>query len=133
MVVVEIQARKRLHRLFDLLRLKIAVDVCHQTVNFLDITLNLTDSCYQPYRKPCDPLYISSNSNHTPAIIKQLPISINKGLQLFHQTSNPLNRVQSCTRTLLNAAITNRNCIIRIVQKKTKRQNEKGTLFGLHW
>ena len=39
------QARKLLHRLFEPLRLKITVDACNQTVNFLDITLNLTDDC----------------------------------------------------------------------------------------
>ena len=48
-------------------------------VNFLDITLNLKDGTYQPYRKPNDdPIYINNKSNHPPSILKQLPTSINK-------------------------------------------------------
>ena len=81
------QARKQLHRLFEPLKLKITIDVCHQAGNLLDVTLNLTNGSYQPYRKPNnDPLYINSNSNHSPSIIKQLPISINE--RHSHLSSN---------------------------------------------
>ena len=39
----------------------------------------MTDGTYKPYRKPNDePLYINGLSNHPPAIVKQLPSSINK-------------------------------------------------------
>ena len=94
------QARKHLHRLFELLGLKITADVCHQTVNFLDITLNLMDG-YQPYRKPNnDQLYINSNSNHSPTIIKQLPIYINK--RLSNLSSNKQS-FESCTTIYENA------------------------------
>ena len=48
-----------------------------KTVDFLDITLNLTDSTYKPYHKPNDEIcYIHKESNHPPSITKQLPISI---------------------------------------------------------
>ena len=73
------QTRKKLHHLFEQFDLKITAEVSHQTVNFLDITLNLADGSYKPYRKPNNqPLYINSHSNHPPPIIKQLPVSINK-------------------------------------------------------
>ena len=95
------QARKHLHRLFELLGLKITVDACHQTVNYLDITLNLTDGCYQPYRKPNnDPLYINSNSNHPSTIIKQLPVCIKK--RLSNLSSNKQS-FESCTSVYENA------------------------------
>ena len=71
--------RKKLHQTFDKFGLKITVEVSHQSVNFLDITLNLADGSYHPYRKPNNnPLYISSRSNHPSAILKHLPESINK-------------------------------------------------------
>ena len=45
--------------------------------NFLDVTLNLTDGTYYPYRKPNnETLYIDNNSNHPPTIIKHLPAAI---------------------------------------------------------
>jgi hypothetical protein len=68
------KARKELHRIFDQFGLKITADVCHQSVNFLDVTLNLKQNNFTPYRKPNnDPIYIDSRSNHPPSIIRQLP------------------------------------------------------------
>jgi hypothetical protein len=46
------QTRKKLHHLFEQFDLKMTAEVSHQTVNFLDITLNLADDSYKPYRKP---------------------------------------------------------------------------------
>ena len=49
--------------------------------DFLDVTLNLQNDTYRPYKKPNDKLfYIHSSSNHLPQIIKQLPNSISKRL-----------------------------------------------------
>ena len=51
------------------------------------MTLNLNDGSYRPYRKPNDELlYIHSESNHPPTIIKQLPLSIEKRLQTLSST-----------------------------------------------
>ena len=74
------QTRKLLHRIFDeQFGLKITAEVNHQSVNFLDITLDLSDGSYRPYRKPSnDPIYVNSHSNHPPSIIRQLPESSNK-------------------------------------------------------
>ena len=44
-------------------------------VNYFDVTLNLDDGTYRPYHKPNDEnMYVRSESNHPPAIIKQ-PLS----------------------------------------------------------
>ena len=46
------KARKDLHELFGEFQLKITAEITHQSVNFLDVTFNLRDESYQPYRKP---------------------------------------------------------------------------------
>ena len=52
-----------------------------KTVQFLDITLDLENGTYKPFIKPGDkPIYVHSKSNHPPAIIKNIPLSINKRL-----------------------------------------------------
>ena len=49
--------------------------------DFLDVTLNLQNGTYRPYKKANDKLlYIHSSSNHPPQIIKQLPNSISERL-----------------------------------------------------
>ena len=46
------KARKNLHEIFHQLGFKITAKVENQSVNFVDITLNLKDLKYSPYRKP---------------------------------------------------------------------------------
>ncbi len=59
--------------------LKITAEANLHVVNFLDVTFDLNNGKFKPYRKPNDdPLYINRHSNHPPSIIKQLPTSINK-------------------------------------------------------
>ena len=51
-----------------------AISTNLEICNFLDVTLNLTDGTYYPYRKPNnETLYIDRNSNHPLTIIKHLP------------------------------------------------------------
>ena len=52
-----------------------------KSVEFLDTTLDLKSGTFKPYIKPGDkPTYVHSGSNHPPAIIKNIPISVNKRL-----------------------------------------------------
>ena len=75
------KARQDLHRIFNELELKVTAEIINHLMNFLDVTFNLKEENYHPYRKPNNnPLYIDSRSNHPPNIIKQLPKSINSRL-----------------------------------------------------
>ena len=52
-----------------------------QKVDFLDVTFNLINNTYCPYKKPNDNLtYITTSSNHPPNIIKQLTKTISEQL-----------------------------------------------------
>ena len=83
-------ARRELQKVFKQLGLKITTAANQQIVNFLDITLNLLDDSYHPYRKPNDkPQFISRYSNQPPNIIKQLPQAINKRISLLSSNQTP--------------------------------------------
>lgn len=59
--------------------LNITIRTNLKIVDFLDVTLNLTDGTYCPYRKPNnETLYIDANSNHPPTILKHLPAAIGR-------------------------------------------------------
>ena len=48
-------------------------------MDYLDITPNLNDGSYKPYRKPnATTIYINKESNHPPNIINQIPSAIEK-------------------------------------------------------
>ena len=97
-------------------------------VNFLDVTFNLEDGLYKPYRKPNEtPLYVNTNSNHPPKIIKQLPNTINKRLQdlssnkeVFDESVNFYNNAlkESGHKSKFEYIENNRNR-----QKKNRRRN----------
>ena len=50
-------------------------------VNFLDVTLNLLENTYKPYKKPGDKIwYIHKESNHPVKIKTEMPKIIEKRL-----------------------------------------------------
>ena len=61
--------------------LKITANANAESVNFLDVNLNLRTDIYKPYMKPNDvPLYVHRQSNHPAGILKNIPLSVNKRL-----------------------------------------------------
>ena len=74
--------KKDLHKFFkDEFELAITIETDLTVVNFLDVTFDLHNGKFYPYRKPNDrPMYIHKHSNHPPHIAKQLPSAINKRL-----------------------------------------------------
>ena len=71
--------RKDVTETFKNLGLKVTIEANLKTVNFLDVTLDLGNESYKPYRKPNDnSLYINASSNHPPRILKQLSKNISK-------------------------------------------------------
>ena len=60
---------------------KITIEANKKVVNFLDVALNLNTGKFKPYTKPLSiPLYVHSQSNHPPNIIRNIPAAINRRL-----------------------------------------------------
>ena len=72
---------KNLHKLFKDHGLKITIATAGPAANFLDVTLDLSDGTYKPFRKPNDiPVYINAASNHPPSILKHIPKMVERRL-----------------------------------------------------
>ena len=75
------RTRKEITRCFKGHGLKITIQSNLKSVDYLDVTLNLTNGLFHLYRKPNgEPLYINTKSNHPPTVIKQIPAAINRRL-----------------------------------------------------
>ena len=75
------QIKKNVIKIFKKVGFKIEIRTHLKIVNFFDVTFNLTNGTYQPYKKPNDPLfYVNTSSNHPPQVIKYIPTSISKKL-----------------------------------------------------
>ena len=61
------------------MNLKITTETGLRITDYLDVTLNLTENTYKPYRKDDQlPVYIHKESNHPPMIKKNLPTMIER-------------------------------------------------------
>ena len=73
--------KKDFTQIFKKNGLEITIECNVKIVNYLDVTLNLNDGSYRPYKKPTGELrYIHTQSNPPPATIRQIPISVEKRL-----------------------------------------------------
>ena len=88
------QTRQVIVKVFKDVGFQLEIETNLKLVNFLDVTFNLSESTYHPYKKPNDELlYIHTSSDHPPQVIKQLPDSISERLsknssneQIFNST-----------------------------------------------
>ena len=59
------QMKKTMVKVFKECGLSIIIECNLKTVNFLDVTFDLTNNIYKPYRKANNnPSYVNKNSNH---------------------------------------------------------------------
>ena len=80
------QTKKTICRVFAQYNLKITIET-NKTINFLDVTFDLTLGTYKPYSKPnTTHLYVNKQSNHPPSILENIPKNLN--LRLSTISSN---------------------------------------------
>ena len=85
----------KLHKLFKSHGLKITIASKGQVADFLDVTLDLSDGTYKPYRKPNDsPVYINAASNHPPSILKHIPKMVERRLQSISCNEEVFNKAK---------------------------------------
>ena len=81
--------KKTMVKVFKECGLSIIIECNLKTVNFLNVTFDLTNDIYKPYRKANDnPLYVNKNSSHPPCILGQLRVSIEKRLSETSSNEN---------------------------------------------
>ena len=89
------KAKEDICKIFHENDLKVTIEVNKKMVNFLDVTLDLNSGQYMPYMKPNNKLqYVNTKSNHPPAVLKNIPLGVNKRLseissneEIFHRAA----------------------------------------------
>ena len=86
--------RKDITSLFkETFDLKITINSNLKIVDFLDVTLNLESGTYKPYSKPnYSPVYINTQSNHPPNIIKLIPSTISERIRQISSNKEAFDR-----------------------------------------
>ena len=66
--------QRTFQKMFKNKSLDIIIECNLKIVNYLDVTVNLDDRRYLPYKKPNEEANVNVNSDHLPSILKQLPV-----------------------------------------------------------
>ena len=73
--------KKQIKKMFNDHGLKIEIEVNKDSVDFLDVTLDMRNCSYQPFTKPNSvPIYVHKQSNHPPSVLQNIPQSVNDRL-----------------------------------------------------
>ena len=111
--------------------LKITVDTNLQIVNFLDVTFNLPQATFKPFRKPNDtPVYINTKSNHPPNIFKELPNAINKRLSSLSDSTESFNEaVPTYQKALSDSGYTHNFEFESSTQRPSNKQRKRKIIW----
>ena len=75
--VLQREKGKKYNAIFRKIGIRITIEVNLSVVTFLNVTLDLDNNKYSPYRKPDDkPMHVHRMSDDPPTILNNLPKSI---------------------------------------------------------
>ena len=84
--------KQEICKVFKANNLNITIKTNKEIVNFLDVTLDLTNRSFKPLMKPNNKiLHVHRQSNHPPALLKNIPQNINKRLSCISSTQQVFN------------------------------------------
>ena len=122
------RTRKGITRRLQEQRLTITIQTNLKSVDYLDITLNLTSGLFQPYRKQNDePLYINAKSNHPPTVIKQIPAAINHRLSALSSNKETFDKAKPLYDKALRSNGFNANLHYYKTQPHPRKEMENET------
>ena len=116
-------------KFFRKYHLSIKIDPPSKTVDFLDISLDLTTSLYKPFIKPNNTIkYVHSKSNHPPATIKNIPKNVNDRLSKNSATQEIFEEASGVYQDALDASEFNHKLSYNInVRNVSNSRNRKRT------
>lgn len=116
--------RKDIIALFQTWGLKITIDTKLVTVNFLDVTFELHNNSYKPYRKPNDtPVYVNKGSNHPKTVLKEIHNSVNARINSISSTETLFEEAKDIYENALKES--GHNSKLTFEQKTEGRQKRK--------
>ena len=89
------RCKKDIVELFAKNGLEITIMTGLKSVDFLDVTFNLTSETYKPYKKPNNELlYVNKQSNHPSTVLSQIPNSVNERLNNISSNETVFNEAK---------------------------------------
>ena len=97
--------KKDICKIFRENNLHITVEANKTITDYLDVTFDLECDTYQPFMKPNNnPVYVNTNSNHPPKVLKNIPKGINTRLSNISSSEEVFDRAKPAYQSALNAS-----------------------------
>ena len=130
--------KKKLQKIFEDHGLKIEISVNKQIADFLDITLDIKNESYQPFTKPNHtPRYVNKQSNHPPAILKNIPVNVNDRLSRLSSSKEIFDAAAPIYQKALNESgydhkleFQDMSGSLSMEPKRSKNRSRKVTYFN---
>ena len=85
--------KKKICKVFSDNNLRVTIEANLKIVNFLDVTLDLERELFLPYMKENHtPVYVHSQSNHPPLVLKNIPAGVNRRLSRISANKDVFDR-----------------------------------------
>ena len=123
--------KKDFIEIFDTeIELKITIETNLKVVNFLDVTFDLKKGTFKPYSKPNnDIMYINTDSNHPPNIIKYIPSMISDRISKISSNEQIFRKAAPQYNNALKSSGYNE----KITYKKQPTNNRKSRPRKIIW
>ena len=119
------KVRKEIVQSFKPIDLQIKIVTVLPSVEFLDVTLNMKDRAFRPYKKPNDSLlHINTSFNHPPRVLKQLPKSITERLSNNSSKRNSVQLVKNLLRRSFETKWLLKHQVEILITYRTKRKEK---------
>ena len=124
--------KKQLVQIFKRNQLKITIETNLDQVDFLDVTMRLSDGVYWPYQKPNNsPLYIHAQSNHPSNIKKSLPTMISKRLSDISSSEVEFNKTKKdYDKALKESGFKSGIAFIKPAASQKKKKTDHAISYG---
>ena len=128
------KTKQEVSEIFKSNGLKITIEANKKTVNFLDVTLDLPSGSYKPFMKPNNKvLYVHRQSNHPPALLRNIPDNINKRLTSISSSQKVFDDAFRRTKKRSTRAATNTSSRTTHSQSAKKTTKEKVIWYNPPW
>ena len=130
--------KKKIQKIFEDHDLRIDIRVNKNIADYLDITLDMKNGTYMPYTKPNHtPTYVHVQSNHPPAIIQNIPQSVNDRLSRLSSSKELFDSVAPIYQEALDKSgynhkltYTDMSSVMTRQPRRNKRRSRRVTYFN---
>ena len=126
--------RKKMEQLFATFGLKITTETGMKSTDFLDVTLDLDEGTFKPFRKDEQlPVYVNKRSNHPSSITRNIPAMIERRVSSRCSNAHIFEEHKKDYETALKSSGYNKGLEYQDQDRQTNRRSKRKRWKNMFW